>query len=348
MATEKRKWMIFAGVFVAWLVADLWSKHWAETRLATPQHPLVARVAEGDVGKALKTFAAEKFDLGADEIERAFAHIERLEPAVRIDPSETIFASGRTRTSPRGYWVFWRDDINLPPRRLDRATELSRVEAWLALSQPATAQADHTETARKALAEETFAGWASQVFRKLDAEKLAAMSGGDRIHPIGWATINLPPEQPVAAGETYILTSRHIDVMGDWFKFLYAENPGAAFGFMKGIEPSLRHTLFMILSAVAFIVILAITRKLPPQSRLVLVSFAGILAGAVGNFVDRIRFNYVIDFIDMDLGFMQWPTYNIADIGISVGVIVLVIDLTFNRNSVLATPKKEPVPVARS
>ena len=59
------------------------------------------------------------------------------------------------------------------------------------------------------------------------------------------------------------------------------------------------------------------------------------MAGAAGNFVDRIRYGYVIDFIDMHLGFMHWPTYNVADIAITIGVVQLVIDIMFNKDSPL-------------
>ena len=72
------------------------------------------------------------------------------------------------------------------------------------------------------------------------------------------------------------------------------------------------------------------------------IALVSILAGAAGNFVDRVRYGYVIDFIDMHLGFMRWPTYNVADIAITVGVIVLIGDILFNKDSPLAAPPKSP------
>ncbi len=336
MTPEKKKWLIFAGVFAFWLVADLWSKHWADTSLANPAHPLVARVADSDVGKPLQTLVAERFGLTAEEARAAVPHVERMEPALAVTADAKVFEAGAAH---RGFWVFWRGDADLPPRRLDRATELSRLEGWLRFAHGGATREAVQGAAKEALAGETLGVWAAQVFGKLSPEDIDRLGKEGRIHPLPWASISLGPDEPVKAGEVYLLTHRVVDVMGDWFKYLYAENPGAAFGFMKGIEPSLRQTLFMILSLVAFIVILSISRRLPAHSRLVLIAFSGILSGAVGNFIDRIRYGFVIDFIDMDLGFMQWPTYNIADIAISLGVIVLVIDLTFNKKSVLASPK---------
>lgn len=326
-------------MFAFWLVADLWSKHWADTSLANPAHPLVARVAEGDAGKPLHAFLAERFGLEAAEARAAVPHVERMEPALQVAADAKIFESGAPGASHRGFWVFWRGDADLPPRRLDRATELSRLEGWLRFADGSATREALQAAAKEALASETLGAWAAGVFGKLSPEDIDRLGKEGRIHPLPWASISLGPDEPVKAGEVYLLTHRVIDVSGEWFKFLYAENPGAAFGFMKGIEPSLRQTLFMILSLIAFVVILSISRRLPAHSRLVLIAFSGILSGAVGNFIDRIRYGFVIDFIDMDLGFMQWPTYNIADIAISLGVVVLVIDLTFNKKSVLATPK---------
>jgi len=348
MTPVKKKWLIFVSVFAFWLVADLWTKHWADTSLANSGHPLVARVADGDVGKALKTFVAERYGFDGDEVLKAMPHVERLEAPIDIKSEAKIFADSDTIASSRGYWIFWRSDVDLPPRRLDRALELSRLEGWLRMANPAASREALVDTAKKSLADTDFGSWAADAFRKLNPEDITRLSAEQRIHPMPWAAAALNPEQPVAAGETYLLTHRQVDVSGEWFKYLYAENPGAAFGFMKGVEPDLRKMLFMLLSLVAFIVIISISHRLPPTSRLVLIAFAGILSGAVGNFIDRIRYGFVIDFIDMDLGFMQWPTYNIADIGISCGVVVLVLDLTFNKKSVLATPKTPKADAAKS
>ena len=56
-----------------------------------------------------------------------------------------------------------------------------------------------------------------------------------------------------------------------------------------------------------------------------------ILGGALGNLIDRIRIGYVIDFIDWFYGTKHWPTFNVADIAITVGVILLVLDMIFKR-----------------
>ena len=70
-------------------------------------------------------------------------------------------------------------------------------------------------------------------------------------------------------------------------------------------------------------------RRLTDEHTLHLIAFGTMLSGAVGNFVDRMRFRYVIDFIDMYIGDSHWPTYNVADIAISIGFGLILLDLLF-------------------
>jgi len=56
-----------------------------------------------------------------------------------------------------------------------------------------------------------------------------------------------------------------------------------------------------------------------------------ILAGAVGNLIDRIRFGEVIDFLDVYLGGYHWPAFNIADSAISIGAVFLLVEMIRNR-----------------
>jgi signal peptidase II len=133
----------------------------------------------------------------------------------------------------------------------------------------------------------------------------------------------------------------HGEMPDPWFKYRYAENTGAAFGFMRNVEDDVRAMLFLILTIIALIVILTIAWRICENKEnkpvwAVNIALAGILAGAVGNFINRMQYEYVIDFIDMHLGFMHWPTYNVADIGISCGVILLILDMLFNKDSALS------------
>lgn len=340
MTPQRKKWVRFWLVFAVWLVADLWSKHWADTSLATPRHPIPVTIAAADAGKSLGEVLAARFEWEGEELAKKLAKMTKLEPAVDVANAANPFARGAVGDSAQGLWVFWRDDRALPPRRIE-LDDRRALMRWVALAVPEASAESVRDVVQEAVAEWSFADWLPEMFRKLDQDDAQRLLSEARVHPIPYATSALSASTPVASGETYLVLHHQVDVMGSWWKLVYAENPGAAFGFLKGVSPGFRQTLFMLLTLIAFVVIGSIVSRLPPRGWLVATAFAGILAGAAGNFIDRVRFGYVIDFIDMDLGFMHWPTYNVADIAISVGVVALLLDLFFNKNSLLATKTKK-------
>ena len=127
-----------------------------------------------------------------------------------------------------------------------------------------------------------------------------------------------------------------ITVIPGFLSIVHAHNPGAAFGLFGGF--AYRHQLFVLLTVVAVGVILDLVRKLPPTDRLMSASLGLIIAGAVGNVIDRLRFSYVVDFIRVytdhptlsrwlvDLvGTNEWPSFNVADSSLVVGVALFVI-----------------------
>lgn len=338
MTGRTRKWVIFWAVFGFWLLADLWSKHWADVSLGTTRHPLPVTIAQDEANKTLGEVLTERFGYAAEDLPDVLLKMQRLQPAAAWKPEDKPFVAGSPASGVRSMWVFWRDDRTLPPRRIDLVDGVLAQE-WMSLAMPGQDSAAVRAGVQEALANVTFATWFPEMLRKLDAEVVTKLFAEGRVHPVAPAEAAMTAQSPVKVGETYLILERQIDVMGDWFKFTYAENPGAAFGFLKGLSADVRYWVFFLLTLVAFIVIGSIVGKLPTEGWLVLASFAGILAGAAGNFIDRLRYGYVIDFIDMDLGFMHWPTYNVADIAIALGVIALLIDLSFNKKSVLAQKK---------
>lgn len=62
-------------------------------------------------------------------------------------------------------------------------------------------------------------------------------------------------------------------------------------------------------------------------SCVLVVALSLVMGGAVGNFTDRIRFDYVVDFLDFYIGKYKWPTFNVADIAISIGVGLIFLDM---------------------
>jgi len=347
MATQTKKWTKFWLVFAVWLVADLWSKHWADTSLATPSHPLPVVIDAATAGSSLGEVLTARYGWSAAELTSQLPTMQKLAPPLAAKATDAPFAAGGVADNAKGLWVFWRDDHALSPRRIALSDRRELVR-WLTLAVPEAPPDQVSKVAQEGLATKTFEAWLPEMFRKIDNDDVAGLFSNGHIHPIPFAEAGFTAETKVAAGDTYLVLEHQIAVMGDWWKFVYAENPGAAFGFLKGVSPGLRHILFMLLTLIAFLVIGNIVMRLPPHGWLVATAFGAILAGAVGNFVDRIRFGYVIDFIDWDLGFTHWPTFNVADIAISVGVVSLLLDLFFNKNSLLATKKKDADPKTKA
>lgn len=135
-------------------------------------------------------------------------------------------------------------------------------------------------------------------------------------------------------------------VLGDFVRLTYIENPGMAFGINLGGKPWF--ALFSIAASIAIVVYLCLARRERLGFR---IGLAMILGGAIGNLIDRVFygvffsdaplfFGRVVDFIDVDFftinvwGYhiTRWPVFNIADAGVTIGVVLL---LFFHRTAVL-------------
>lgn len=111
-----------------------------------------------------------------------------------------------------------------------------------------------------------------------------------------------------------------------YLEFRYAENCGAAFGLMRDSSPLVRHLLFGVAATVACLA-LFLGFVNGNGSLFFAWGVPFVVSGALGNLIDRIRFGYVVDFIRFHLeNRWAWPTFNVADITISIGVGLLLID----------------------
>lgn len=122
-------------------------------------------------------------------------------------------------------------------------------------------------------------------------------------------------------------TEPHVVWKPVW-RMRYAENPGAAWGLFRDLSLTARNTVFSLtlLGAVTFI--LVYFRKLAREQRPAQVALSLVFSGAIGNFIDRLARGYVVDFIDWhwwNRPDLYWPTFNIADSMIVVGVLLLVL-----------------------
>ena len=119
-------------------------------------------------------------------------------------------------------------------------------------------------------------------------------------------------------------TSPHV-VFDSWWSMRYIENPGAAWGLFRELSDGVRNGFFVSVSLLAALFILGYYRKLREEQRYLQVALGLLLSGAMGNFADRLARRYVIDFIDWHAGSWHWPTFNLADSMIVVGVTLLLL-----------------------
>jgi len=123
------------------------------------------------------------------------------------------------------------------------------------------------------------------------------------------------------------------EIIPGLFNLTYLTNNGAAFGILAG-QPALWRQIFFIGAVcVALVVIWMAQRSFSPRSRVYSAALGLIAGGAIGNLIDRIRWSFVVDFLDVYLGQWHWPAFNVADSAITVGVTLFIgYNLLFDRH----------------
>jgi len=129
--------------------------------------------------------------------------------------------------------------------------------------------------------------------------------------------------------ETRVRLYTTVTVIPGFFNITHVRNRGAAFGILSSSYGTWRSLFFVTVTIVAIAVIARLIWK--TRERLLLVAFALIAGGAVGNLIDRIRYGEVVDFIQWYVKSYYWPSFNIADSAISVGVGLLVIEMLLKK-----------------
>jgi len=125
--------------------------------------------------------------------------------------------------------------------------------------------------------------------------------------------------------EATLLRSAGIPVLGEWFQLRLVYNPGAAFGLHLG--PYSRW-IFLALALGAVVLLSRMSSQALPGDRFRQLALGLVAGGAAGNLVDRIRSpRGVVDFLDVGLGSLRWPTFNVADIAVSCGAVALAVSL---------------------
>jgi len=115
-----------------------------------------------------------------------------------------------------------------------------------------------------------------------------------------------------------LANGKSIEIIPDFFSFSYLENRGAAFGIFQNML-----IILVIITACVLIGLVYYLIKYKPKSKLLRVSFAMIICGAIGNLIDRVNYNFVVDFILVHYKQHNFPTFNVADIFVVVGTMLL-------------------------
>ena len=136
---------------------------------------------------------------------------------------------------------------------------------------------------------------------------------------------------------------RSITVVPGYVGLNYVRNSGAAWGFLSRADPNVRKPFFVGVSLLAMLFILVLFRRLESGQRWLAVALSMVMGGAVGNFIDRVRQGYVVDFLDVHLRHhFYWPKFNVADIAITVGVVMLLLEMIFGHHGHPAAAATEP------
>jgi signal peptidase II len=128
---------------------------------------------------------------------------------------------------------------------------------------------------------------------------------------------------------------RTIVVIPNLFDFQYAQNPGGAWSMLRSLPEIYRRPFFLFVSTAASVFITSVYGKIDRRDWAMKWGLPLALGGAIGNLVDRIRHGYVVDFLHFFIERpgrdFHWPTFNVADIWIVVGVVLMGLTLFFGK-----------------
>jgi signal peptidase II len=119
------------------------------------------------------------------------------------------------------------------------------------------------------------------------------------------------------------LSGKVFPVIPGFFDLRYAENRGAAFSIFSGSNDVVRKVFLLIIPVIIAVWILYYILFKPMNNKLFVLGLGLILGGAIGNLYDRIIYGKVIDFLDFYISFYHWPTFNVADVSVFVGCLLV-------------------------
>ncbi|MGD9221818.1 MAG: signal peptidase II [Desulfobacteraceae bacterium] len=122
-----------------------------------------------------------------------------------------------------------------------------------------------------------------------------------------------------------------IPIISGFFSITHVHNPGGAFGFLAQNGSPLRHWVFLGAAALALAMILYFHHQTPRSHPYLALGLSLIFGGAIGNLIDRLRFGEVVDFLDFYVASYHWPTFNVADSAVTVGVGIFIAHIVLKK-----------------
>lgn len=114
-----------------------------------------------------------------------------------------------------------------------------------------------------------------------------------------------------------------VSLAGDAVRFELAANPGGFLSLGAGLPPELRRGLFLVAVPLALLVVCAVVLRARPRSALVLGGLGLVAGGGIGNWLDRVREGAVTDFVSLGIGGLRTGVFNVADLAVIAGVVLL-------------------------
>lgn len=130
-----------------------------------------------------------------------------------------------------------------------------------------------------------------------------------------------------------LTVNESVRVVGDYVRLTYIHNEGAAFGLSVGHHSA---SVFLVLAIAASVLVLYLYLTTSPSERLQRVALGLILGGALGNIIDRVRWNMVVDFFQVGVAGHYWPIFNVADSAVTGGAVLLAYTYLFR------SPRSDP------
>jgi signal peptidase II len=118
-----------------------------------------------------------------------------------------------------------------------------------------------------------------------------------------------------------------IELIPGFARISYVRNSGVAFGLFAEIQSVWKPYILASMAVIAVVVILLYSARMPSNRVLLQLALAITLGGILGNFTDRILHGYVVDFLELHIkDVFHWPTFNVADSAITIGIGLLLVD----------------------